>query len=109
MTAATRATATTGDDDVVPGTAQPREEPVHRRSVGGSVVDDGERQAGQVVRLADDHDLVARLGEEAPAALGQCLPAEPREGLRRAEPARGAADEQHPRQPRHVVIRSCSV
>ena len=33
------------DDDVVPRAAQPRDEPVHRRAVGGSVVDDGERQA----------------------------------------------------------------
>ena len=56
-----------------------------------------ERELEGVVRLSDGDDLLAHLAQRSVGALGQRLAAKPRERLRRAEPLRGAADEQHAR------------
>ena len=62
-----------------------------------AVVDDRERKRELVVRLPDGETSVAHVTQRPPCALGERLAAKPRERLRRAEPLRGAADEQHAR------------
>ena len=57
---------------------------------------DRERQLERVAALADGDHLVADVAPSArQRALGERLAAERRERLRRAEPLRRAADEQH--------------
>ena len=96
-------------DDVVAGGTHACEEAVDGRPLGDAVVDDRERKRRSELCLADDQHLVAGLGEEAMSSLRERLAAEPGERLGRAEPARGAADEQHPGERGHASIRCGSV
>ena len=70
------------DHDLVPRVTESRDEPVDGRAVVGAVVDDRERQAGQLAGLPDDEHLVARLGEDPMATLRERLAAKPGERLR---------------------------
>ena len=86
---------------------QPGQNAVDGRSLLGPVVDEWERELEPVFGFPDGDDLLARLVKNSPAPLRERLAAETRERLRRAEPLRGAADEQDSR--RGYEIRHDSV
>ena len=83
------------DSDVVAGGPQAGHHAGDRRAHSSRVVDHVE---WQLAGLADDQHLVARLGKDAPAAIGERLTFEHHESLRSAEAAARAADQQHARQ-----------
>ena len=89
------------DRDVVRRRAQPGGD--RRDRAGPGIVQRRERQP---VAPTDGDPLVADLPEQPPRTLGERLPLEPGERLRRAEAAARAADEQDPGQ---LAIRHGSV
>ncbi len=76
---------------------QPGQHAVDWRSLLGPVVDERKRELEPVLGFPDGDDLLARLVKNSPAPLRERLAAETRERLRGAEPLRGTADEQDPR------------
>ena len=83
-----------------------RDQADDRRLHVAAVVEHRERQCEQLDRFADCEPVLAGLAERPPPSLRERLAAEARERLRRAEPGRGAADEQDARQPwtRHASL-----
>ena len=79
-----------------------------RRPQLRAFVEDRKRKL-ELAGLPDGEPLVARLAEHPPRPLGERLAAKPRERLRRPEPRRRAADEQHAREPGHRTTRSACV
>ena len=100
-----RAVDRQADGEAGLGCGQPGHDAGNRRPHLGPVVQHRERQL-RPVPLPDGDALVARLPERPPRALRKRLSPEPGQRLRRAEPARGAAEEQDARQAfsRHASV-----